>query len=292
MANNGEFIGQEYEVATGGADLKRETKKSRALKSFTTSLFSFSIFLSISAIAFTMIFYIVNIQGSSMMNSVNPTFDVNAGPAEQQRTIDHGLTNRHITPNRGDIIVVDDPRQGRYGLMIKRLIAVGGDSLRLVPDATATTTDMWGATVRRYHTQIRFAGTNEWVYLNEWYLADEWAMYFFGANLYEYINGRNRPYQSGEEIPFRARFVVPAQGGQPAYIAIPQGYMFYMGDNRGGADHSRFNSFTSYDSAQAGPRPMRELQGVVVNIMPEGETFVQFFFRLLGEFFSFGWLFG
>ena len=288
MANNGEFVGQEYEVATSGSDIKRETGRSRALKIVTTTFFSFSIFLSISAILFTMIFYIVEIRGSSMMNSINSTLDTNAGLGDTQRIIDSGLVNRHMTPRRGDIIVVSDPRPHADGLMIKRLIAIGGDSLKFVADDTINN----GSGVYRHHTYIRFAGTSDWVRLNEWYLSDEWAMYFFGVNIYEYINGRPRPYSSPEAIPFRARFVVPASGGEPAHIAIPHGYMFYMGDNRGGPDQARFNMFTSYDSALAGPRNMSELHGVVVNIIPEEETIVQFFFRALGEFFSFRWLFG
>jgi len=305
MAKSGEFVGQEYEVAQAGADIEKDTRRGRAGKIAITTFFSVAILLSISVVAFSIVFFLCDVRGSSMMMTINASY-------EQDATLrDNALANRFATPDRSDIIVASSLDGRSY--IIKRVIGLGGDRIRMVPiredgsiinvplntriSANATAAP-WVRVddVYDFRIMIMRAGTTSWTMLDESsYLdTDRWGrMMFYGENFFNYINtngmmNARRNITHSSFVPFGHQIVTT---GSYRYLLVPQDYMFYMGDNRGSDEREHFGRH-SFDGTAYGARPMSALEGVVSAIIPYNQSFASFIWNQIVYVFTFRWLFG
>lgn len=294
-----DFIHQELEVAQAGADIKEGSRGGRIGKVVATSFFSVSILLTICAVIFTIVFFVSEVFGSSMMLTLNRDW------RQDNRDIsEHVLVNRFIEPRRGDIVVLQHTwgpttsRAGQREHFIKRVIAVGGDRVRF----------------NRYHdlgggnlelcvnpaclpssfvaTHIYRTVVND-IEIDEYYLDDvHWGiMAFYGDNIYEYINGRQRPHQTNDFIPFRSRSVMFNGANQRYEIFVEADEVFVMGDNRGSANRADWDkNMHSYDSTAFGPIQRSTIEGVSVDIIGQGETIPGYVWRKVRQFFRFNWI--
>lgn len=78
--------------------------------------------LTVIVLMFSFLFRIVGVDGSSMINTLH----------DQDRLI---ITDLMYTPKRGDIVIINRYTQGEKEPLVKRVIAVGGDTLEINPDS-------------------------------------------------------------------------------------------------------------------------------------------------------------
>lgn len=297
-----DFIHQELEVAQAGADIKEGSRGGRIGKILTTSFFSASILMTVCAVVFTIIFFVSEVVGCSMMLTLNPSYR----KIDNENVRDSVLVNKFIEPKRGDVIVLKHTwgattsKAGETEYFIKRLIAVGGDRVHF----------------NRYHGTYETPGDicddptcllNHPTYktvvndqeINEWYLDKvHWGkMRFYGANIYAHVNGKTRPYTTNDFVPFFNRSIhINEDETSPSYgkyeIFIKSGEIFFMGDNRGGDSIVDWNNnMFSYDCTSFGPQPRSVIEGVSVNIIRDDESIPQYIWEKTKQFFSFKWLF-
>jgi len=308
------FLHQELEVAQAGGNVKEGTRKSRVAGFFTVTFFSFSILLSVAAVAFAVMFVIHEVVGASMMLTLN------AYHATNPEYKDIVLTNRFLEPKTGNIIVVRYPwPEGTSGYgqepgrFIKRAIGLAGDRIRF--ERTCTLCDN-GPCVAGHNfvshplnasTPFRYKLYRNDLPVDEHYLDSvHWGiMAFQGDNIYEYMNGRPRPHQThGDYVPFRDRIVNgqkivrPNPTKDPASphfgkmeIVVPEGEIFYLGDNRGSATWSDYIAAHSYDGTAFGPQQANLVTGIRVATIEHGKPIPEFIWEQIVKFFSFKWLF-
>ncbi len=170
--------------------------------------------------------YAKPIQGSSMQPSINNYTEA---------TGDIAIVSNSARFSYNDVIIVDMERsenkdtmvQGK--LLIKRAIAFGGDSLRLVRDDTTA----------MYHFELKKRGESEFTVLEESFAYPMTA-----------VNKANAFYmQSG--------WTVKSEHAADNSITIPEGYMFFVGDNRD----------VSYDCRTFGPVETTACIGVVETVL-------------------------
>ena len=151
---------------------------------------------------FLLFFSIVKVDGMSM----EPTF-LNKG--------DSVLVFKYAVPDYSDVVIVNNRddwvfektgERGHSDLMIKRVIAKGGDKLRYTHNGETAT--VW----------IKFKGTNDYKILKEPYITE-----FTSQWLTDYEKGfHNEKYLFDKEIE------------------VPENHVFVMGDNRAKSFDSRF----------------------------------------------------
>lgn len=283
-----EFLHQEFEVAQAGADIKEGSRWGRVGKVFTSIFFSFSIFLTIGAVIFTVIFFISIVEGSSMMVTLNADY-IYPGVLPENNIKDSVLVNRTLKPNYADIIVVKhiwgeegkhcNPKKepGKEEFFIKRVIGLEGDKISFNRYGAGTSGNPYTYKTVRNGEEI-----------DEWYLVDEkfGLMFDYGQHIYEYLNGGTPTSQLF--VPFGDCITENPETGVRE-IVVPAGHIFFMGDNRGGKD---WYSLSSYDCTAFGPQAITLVEGVVVDRIDHLETIPQYAWRKFLEFFSFKWLFG
>lgn len=281
-----EFLHQELEIAQAGADVKEGSRATRIATVLTTSFFSLSILLTIGAIAFTIIFFISEVVGPSMMITLNRSYATNPNAH------DNVLVNKYVEPKRGDIVVLRHYWDEEYTspkfdeitnervydeLFIKRLIAIGGDTIRFEPDPNNP---------NLYITWVNGEPLNE-PYLDEFH----WGkMAYYGANIYNYINNGTRPYETHNDyVPFREKSVFFNESLMKYEIRLAPDEIWVMGDNRGS---DKWNDFLrcSYDSTSFGPVLAKNIQGVRVDTIEYNVTVPQYIWKKVKYFFSFRWL--
>ena len=131
-----QFISQEYSASEKGKNLKEGTRKSRVGLVFATSFFSFALIVSVVLIAFTAVFFFSEVHGSSMMTALNPHY-LSLG------STDSVIVNRHRTPDRGDIVIIQpypNIPERRHIRHIKRVIAIAHDRIYLRENSDNTFT--------------------------------------------------------------------------------------------------------------------------------------------------------
>lgn len=169
--------------------------------------------------------YAKPIQGSSMQPNINnyasPTGDI-------------AIVSNTKTFSYSDIIIVDmnlsqnGDTTVNTKLLIKRAIAFGGDSLRLVKGSDS-----------KYHFEIKRSGESAFTQLDETY-----------ANPMTSVNNANAFYSQN-------KWTVKLDKADDGSITIPSGYMFFVGDNRD----------ASYDCRIFGPVETNACVGVVETIL-------------------------
>jgi len=309
------FISQEYSAEAGGKNLKEGTRKSRTVTYLTTAFFTFTIIIGLSLISFTIVFFFSEVKGPSMMRAINATDGLNT---------DSVIVNRYKKPERGDIIVVkhyDNGESGSYALHIKRLIALGGESLHLqLLDENGN--KIYPKTkVEFKENGVRYAfevdGT---IYDNVLYKLDP----YIGKNmrngrydlLYQYQQGlmTEKEFLEGEYILYwgllKPQFRTHDRNGvefrqwneerERYEFKLPKDYIFYMGDNRGGDGyypdyighyHGKSSDFgnLSLDCTWFGPQPIASLVGTVTEVIRD-KSAPEWFWDKVVWFFSLRWI--
>ena len=303
------YIAQEHSVAEEGRNVKDGTRGSRAGTIGVVAFFSVSVIISISVIAFSIVFFFSEVRGSSMMATLNPHYTI-ARPANT----DGVLVNRHLTARRGNIIVVefyDETRTLFEGgapraYFIKRLIAIGGDTVYFerIPLETPNQAGM------AYRFEIQVNG----IPVNEHYLDTHWGQNLIYGFVWNKINGlpHNEPnvrdysyfirethYPHGVYTRWRNEHggldvnnPVPTRVNSRFEIHIPHGYIFYMGDNRGGEGSVADWRLRSWDSSYFGPKRASTIMGVVVDIVSDNQSLPLYILDRLWHFVSFRFLWG
>ena len=184
--------------------------------------------------------FIKPIDGPSMQPGINNNAEA---------TGDIALVARYAEVKRGDIVIIDmteskhTANQVNEKSLIKRVIALGGDNLKIVNNNGIAEIYVNGelieedyiSTERWCHYYDDFNNQDGWV---DW--KDVWGLSTLPKN---------------------------ADGS----ITIPDGYFFFMGDNR----------TQSYDGRNMGPMPISYVMGVVETILPVNSfwnNFIMFMF--------------
>ena len=185
--------------------------------------------------------YAKPVNGISMQPTINESWSFNQ---EDSSKYDIVVINRYQTAQRNDIIIVDVSEYfGTPKLLIKRLIAVGGDKLSITWDETKN------ECVVRVNDKI----------LDEEYLDNNnWKSKADDFNNYK---------SSTSWIINKEGLKLEILDDEYGSIIIPDGYFFAMGDNRNVSD----------DCCNFGPLPNSSCIGVVEYILPRGNIFNTFF---------------
>ena len=294
MKGKRKFISQEYSTEQGGKNLKEGSRRSRGATIFAASFFSFALVIGIVLISFTIVFFYAEVKGTSMQLTMNIT------ATSWNEGTDSVIINRYARPKRGSIIVVRHyDVYGKYKENhIKRLIAEGGDWIhfRLVTDAP------------KAHYVIEVNGKD----------ADVGRDFLNGNNvrnihydpLYAYQQGGNPDDipASMQETDFDRRrlnnpgfrthyklnnelipFLQRNEERDRYEFKLPNNFMFYMGDNRGGSGTAEEIDRMSIDCTYFGPQPYTRLAGVVSEVIHE-KSAPQWFLDRLAWFFTFRWI--
>lgn len=283
-----EFVGQEYSVATNGKGLEQTSRKERRLTKATV-LFSVAVMLiSVAMIAVCAVFVLSPVSGTSMMRELNAT----------GQDTDSALTFRLGNAKRGDIIITklylkdtgdddNDPynlntkypnvdSNGHYMYIIKRLIAVAGDHITMQREPAVTNP----LTDEDYNYSIYLNGER----LVEDYLDPEVA-HPRSVNFIQLWRVLNNPYTYPNTLnDWRA--TAYADCVADGVLTVPEGYWFFMGDNRGGNVAAYHNS---WDCAYFGPQPANYCTGVCVDVVVGERNFPAYLWNKIVYYVFFGW---
>ena len=295
-----DFVNQQYSVAQKGGNLKDGTKKTRSTSFISGTFFSISLIISVTLVAFSIVFFFSPVYGSSMMATLNANCPVTN---ISNFTEDSVLVNRFKQPVRGDIIVVKfyytegsaraemHDSGGGYSYFIKRLIAFGGESVYFRREPN----DLGGFSDYKYIIEVNGEPINESYLDLKWgkniTYEDFWNMQQGTATYPAYYNSQDVPtnwYDSAGQPCFQE---VTRNGITRRELVIPQDRMFFMGDNRGGDNDSEGKALKSMDCTCFGPQPAANLVGTVVEKAMTGESPLHYAWRKICEFFTFRWLF-
>ena len=220
-------------IAKAGEANEFYCKHSHLRDDYWLNFFS-RLFLVGTLIVVTCVFFVFNynnthharwVDGPSMYPTLN--FD--------GRNADDVYVSKHNKGAHGDIIVTVAP-DGKE--VIKRLIAVGGDTLKLEWSGAQTLVYVNGSLIGEpYTNKLTNNIVSEHNYFNAFYSQSAWAVH---AGI---------TYNEVGEL-------------DSAEITIPDNHVFYMGDNRG----------NSYDCRSYGPRPLSAVLGRVDMVVHNGET--------------------
>ncbi len=218
-------------------------------------------------------FEYVTINGPSMQNTLNPNPELR----DENEVQDGVIVKLSTDADYGDIIVID--RGEKVSSIIKRVLAFEGDYF------TIASIDFNGG--RDYRFMRIKAGTNEVEIINEPYIKsyEYWNMiegYTSNGIVYE---GVLYPEYTQELHYSTTTFDVKIDGQTHAieFFKVPEGEVFYMGDNR----------TASLDARVYGTTKQSNIYGYVVKIVHNG-TFikdnpVKWFFQQIGDFFEVIW---
>ena len=177
--------------------------------------------------------YAKPIDGPSMQPGINDYADSATG--------DIAIVNSIRQFDYGDIVIIDMADSGVFGLedklLIKRVIAKEGDSIKLVYEDGF------------YNVYLKKSNETEFTKLVE-----DYTYKMTSTTKYNHFI-----YQTG--------WAKHAQINDDGSITIPDGYFFFMGDNRNISD----------DCCNFGPIPNSTSMGVVESILHRGNIFNTFF---------------
>jgi signal peptidase I len=282
MRRKKRLLSQEYAAGTRGKGLNESTPAMRFWAGVVVVLSVTGILFAVGVVAFTFVFFMAPVKGTSMMTTLNATGE----------DTDKVIVNRYKDAGYGDIIVVKlyssvevanggKDEKGYYTYVIKRLIAKAGDTIKV--ERTAKNSVQTNRSDADYNYYIVRNGT----LLNESYLTNEVghrsSMNFI--SLYNTLHG-NRTGLHYKEWTIAMRNCV-----EDAVLTVPDGYWFFMGDNRGGSDYIYPHS---HDCTAIGPQPIENYVGHVASnaVLPKDETIPHYFWQKTEYYILFGWAFG
>jgi signal peptidase I len=275
------FVGQEYLATTDGKGLQEDTASARVLARIAGGLSVSGIILSVFVVAFTLIFFLSPIDGTSMMKTLNAT----------GADTDAALVNRLATPERGDIIITklyakdtafsethpnfkEKDDDGRFQYIIKRLIAKAGDRVSIQRASNGGDPNLYSG--YNYYIYVNGEKTDESRYLDT-EVAHPTSDNFLA--LYKALVER-QPDVHWKAFPF-------AQCVDNGVLTIPDGYWFYMGDNRGG-NNAQYPK--SWDCSSLGPQKAEYYIGRADDILAVDESVPAYLWRKFCYYVLFGWI--
>lgn len=185
-------------------------------------LFLVVVWVSLVMLLFSFIYTDVKVVGASMQPNINSQWN-NLETYKQ----DMAYINNYRRVDRGDIIVTY-LEEDVY--IIKRLIALGGDTVRIEQNTETL------------EIEIFITGNK---------IVEDYVVYKAGNQTT--LNNFNNLKITMPEL----------FNGDELYV--PEGYMFYLGDNRG----------QSADCSATGPQPLEKLVGKVDIVVPYGDNILQ-----------------
>jgi signal peptidase I len=217
--------------------------------------------------------------GKSMMKTLNATGN----------NTDSVLVNKVAIPNYGDIIVTklygkdtsygnNHPRfiakdeNGNFEYIIKRLLAKGGDQLRV--------NEYDGD----YYIELKKKGETDFTEIDEENYLNTEVGHHSSENFETLYNNLNK-LSGANYDDWKATSPDSVIFGD--VLTIPEGYWFYMGDNRGGNSsvHGR-----SWDCSSLGPQKAEYCLGVATDILANNESVPAFLWRKFCYYVLFGWV--
>lgn len=280
-----EFVGQEYSVATNGKGLAQDSRGHRVLTKVTITFSVTVMLISIAMIAVCAVFILSPITGTSMMRQLNAT----------GQDTDSALTYRLGTAQRGDIIITKlyldetgDDATNEYNLntkypyldgerhymqIIKRLIAVGGDQITMQREPKVA-------------RPIQDTDYNYYIYLNNERLVEDYLDPEVG-----HPSSRNfiklwHVLHSPEGYLKDWCATNYADCVKDGVLTIPEGYWFFMGDNRGGNVEAYGNS---WDCTAFGPQSASYCTGVCVDVVSGDRNLPAYLWDKIVYYVFFGW---
>ena len=288
------YLGQEYATATQGKGLQQDSLAIRIVTRVTVTFSVAVMLISIAIITCCAIFFLSPIIGTSMMTTLNAT----------GKDTDSAIACRLVTPHRGDIVITkvyqDQTKDagkegaavkdrfpssdfnGRYMLVIKRLIAVGGDQIIVRRTANGENNS---DTDYNYDYTIYLNGEK----LDEPYLdptiGKPSAINFI--QLYNILNNPAKAHHDDWRATDEADCISTVNG--EGVLTIPEGYYFYMGDNRGGALDSNPEWAYSFDCCKMGPLPADQYVGTCIDVVDNTTNLPAYVWDKVVYYVFFGW---
>ena len=295
-----EFVGQEYMAATHGKGLHQESRANRIAGRIAVSFSVFVSVLSVAIMAFCMFFAICNVDGFSMVTTLNATGS----------NADKVLTCNLGEPQRGDIVIFkfyyyntrykslqtlveqgntaaiatvqsifpERDKNGYHKYVVKRLIGKAGDKISM----------------------YRTADGNYYIYLNgqkldESYL-DPLMSYHSApsfAQLWNVLNDRNQADMTDWVNVDYDTYVTQNQytdvgDGTPSakMLTVPNDHYFIIGDNREG-DFIQYGD--SWDGCDFGPLPAENYVSRCVDIIHNHTSLAEYLWQKFVYYVCFGW---
>ena len=306
MAKGKRFISQEYSTEKGGRNIKEGTRKSRAATIFAATFFSFAILIGVSLITFTIIFFFSDVKGTSMMKTLNA----------YGKDTDSVVVNRYVKPKRGDIIVVKHyDANGKFKeYHIKRLLALGGESIYFSDENSYYEVQVGKKGEYPYtvydnnHEKFKKLNVNNDGNPN---VKSQYSRYHNDYYAYQESGGILQPSMRNDETyrdmdrvaynnpGFRDKYekdgqMIPFMQWNEDMnrneLQLPDNYMFYMGDNRGGSGKASDIDKMSVDCTYFGPQPYSHIVGVVVEVVPDNKSAPRWFFDKIIWVITFKWI--
>jgi len=274
MGKKKKITSQEYLAGTKGKGIDQHSRTVRFWSATVISLSIVGIVFAVAIVAFTFVFFLAPVQGTSMMTALNAT----------GVDTDKVIVNRYDEAEYGDVIVsklyythelttaekekVMNDKDGYYIYIIKRLIAKPGDTISIEYEQREDATSyIYGSNAipgreGAFYSDFNYYILRNGMRIDEDYLSDEVAEHN-AKNfwvLYQILVEQKFPDESGYK--WTAEMKTWVQNGK---LTVPENYWFFMGDNRGSNEHD-YNR--SLDCIVFGPQLVEYYMGKEWDVLP------------------------
>ena len=251
-----------------------EKKTNKVFYKFVVALVIVYLILFAIIYAYHASFEYVTINGCSMQPTLNPNPELK----DIDEVQDGVIVRLGHNADYGDIIVID--RGENEDSIIKRALAFGGDYFTIASVNVGGDVDYRFMRIKEGSQEVEILEEEEYIKSYEyWNMIDGYTL-----NGIEYESLLYTKYT--EDLNYQTTtFDVPI-GGQTypiEFFQVPEGQVFYMGDNRTGSSDARLS----------GPVDQTNIYGHVVRIVHNGtfikEDPVKWFFQQIADFFAIIW---
>ena len=203
------------------------SKKETIVMSIANQILTIAILLCLIVFSFNYYIASASIDGISML----PTYNVNFNHSTKENQ-DIAYYTKYFSYDRGDVVIPDFVDSTGERFLIKRLIAKGGDRVEFIEGQLYVNSEKINETYiisnEKNQNMIR---NNTLPKINEW----------------EHIT------------------LEKAELNHISFV-IDEGYVFYLGDNRG----------VSYDCSNYGPQPETLIKAKVLFVVPYNQTLIEY----------------